>query len=202
MRGSLRLRSRLNMAGRIIANTIVAGYPEPGVTADEIVGLVNKYGLGLSGYGGTSSKTYKKSGTIVLANTFPLAGPSYAEDSLTLEAWPVKSNVLMSVAVSSPALALSNPRQNADGNTYATVIAAIGGEQSVASGSIGQSVINGANAVAYHANYECFRIGTIPPGVSVRALGRFEIDGGAIIYEVDDTFVPVIIRINVLRVTG
>lgn len=188
------------MAGRIFDNVIVPGYPEPGVTADEIVGLVNKYGLALSGYSGVVSKTYSEKTLVELANDFVLIGPSRGETILDLEEWPIESNIIASVAVNAVTLALPHPYENNDDNTSACVEIQVGDESSASCGTIGQSVIHGTDPVAFQGNFECLRVDTIPAGVGVRVTGKFFIYGTGMTYVVDGGGVVVYISIKVIRV--
>jgi hypothetical protein len=187
------------MAGRIVANTIVPGYSEPGVTADEIVGLVNKYGLGLNGYEGMTSKTYRLASSGALVNTNDYTNV-YEAAPVELEPWPIASNALIMVSAKT-ANALSPPRQNADDNTYAGIIATIGGIEYLSYGSIGQSSRDGFfDPVGHHGSYQMHRVEEIPAGLSVLVKGKFQISGIAITFEVNDLLASASIFVNVMRV--
>lgn len=193
------------MAGRIIANTIVAGYPEPGVTADEIIGLVNRYGLPLGGYTGQPSKTYQSSGLEQLVNSSPSIPPARAFRAIALEAWPAPSNVLISVQATSVLLTLTHPQENVDDSTFAGVDISYGNEpyaNPVASayGTIGQSSISGSNLVGFHSQYECWHADRVPANEEVLVNGVFEIIGtvASINAEAGDYYVTIVL--NIMRV--
>lgn len=194
------------MAGRIIGNTIVAGYPEPGVTADEIVGMVNRYGLPLFAYGGPLSKKYDANiagAAQFLLNTYPSMGPARCSESLTLESWDIPSSILVSVSAALY-FVIPSPLTGNDDNTYAGVEVLMDGVSVLsATGSIGQSSLNGANDVGAHSFYEAYYVDTVPEGVERVVSGRFYADGTQIVVYAEALgVVYAVVKVKVLRVAA
>lgn len=191
------------MAGRIIDNTIVAGYPEPGVTADEIVGLINRYGLPVGGYVSPLSKSYIANPTGAaryLANVAAGIGPASCEESVDLEAWSMPSSVLVSVA-SALTFLLDYPVTEADDNTYAGVEILFDGDSKIAAyGSVGQSQLDTTNQVGVHSLYEAYYVDSIPAGEAVTIHGKMLLNGTSAVIQADASGVYAVVRLKVLRV--
>ena len=86
------------MAGKVIDGNIVPGYPGPGVTAEEILALINRYGMPLGcNTMGIASVRYRGA-SYGLAQQGQLTNglaPLYANDSVALNAWNVDSTVVV-----------------------------------------------------------------------------------------------------------
>lgn len=194
------------MAGKVIANTIVAGYPEPGVTADEIVGLVNRYGLPLVGYVGSVSKAYSANISGVaryLENSAPSIGPATCDESVTLEAWPVPSSILVSVH-GVLYFSMAHPATGVDDNLVAGVDVMLDGSSVLpAIGSVGQSSLTGTNDVAAHGPYEAYYVDSIPPGSDHVITGRFYANGTKVVFDTESGgLVYAIVKVKVFRVVA
>lgn len=187
------------MAGRIVDNTIVAGYPEPGVTADEIVGLVNRFGMPLGTLDSAPVKQYSDTIFETLVNTWPSIGPAFARRTVSLESWALVSNVHVSVSAMlfGDALVIGG----VDDNTLGGVAIYTGLVERINTyGAIGQSNVDGANNVGWHSLYEAHWVGQIPAGEAVDVIAEFSMNGNGIVVKAELAGVFVEFRINITRV--
>jgi len=175
------------MAGIIVGNAIVKGEATSGVTIAEIIGMINKYGLSLGCEPPEYiSKLYQNnSASIELVGFDPSSYDEYAGVYIQVESWPVPSFLVITVDATvyrlrSPGNTTADPGgigcSIVFSDTYSGSGPLIDGEDilAFASGTTGQSNIDGADPIATHSFVSCQYTYEIPAGEAVKVWGIAE----------------------------
>lgn len=193
------------MAGRIIANTIVAGYPEPGVTADEIVGMINKYGLPLGSRSAKLSQVYHAGGDLLpIKNTSATLGVPFCAVSETLESWDSPSNVLISIVGVIDMTPESVISYGSDDIIMAGVEVAHGADDEVAADASSIGIVGTSYSVSsnpyIHGQYQMYHVQRVPAGMTWTIVGRLVVAGSYAIQLAADDLLSGRVLIRAIRV--
>lgn len=196
------------MAGKIVGNAIVIGNHESGVTIAEIIGMINKYGLKLGCEKDVVSKLYQINSTVNLDGG-ALDIDEYGGDNIVIEAWDSPSYLTISLdavvyVFRTPGSTASDPGVCGCfivlSDTYSGSGPLGSGETTLAfaSGTTGQTNVNGTDDIGNHSFVSCQCIYEVPAGVALNVWGIAQ--AYTQFYAALDP-IPAKIDLNILRVS-
>lgn len=172
------------MAGRIIGNAIVPGDAEAGVTIAEIIGLINKYGLSLGCEPPVYiSKLYQNNASSVeLVGDDPTSYGEYGGAYVEVESWTVPSFLVITVDVTVLRMRGTGSTTADPGGVGCSIVlsdtysgtGSLSIEETTlayASGTTGQSNIDGTDPIGTHSFVSCQYVYEMPAGEAIKVWG-------------------------------